>query len=340
MKRNHFHTIIIGAGPGGLSCAAVLAKKGVNVLVLEKNRRIGAKVCAGGITWSGLARYLPDDLIEKAFTKQHIRSGLQQTVITAPQPIISTINRENVGQWMTKKARRAGAIIQTGAHVKTITTNEVITPTSHFTYDYLVGADGSNSLVRRFLNIPSELVGAGIHYHVPGNFKEMIWHLDPNLFNTGYAWVFPHKTTASVGAYANRNDLSPKRLKDKLHYWARKNGIDVSGLKPKAATINFDYRGWRFDNTFLVGDAAGLASGLTGEGIYPAVCSGETVAETIINPAYDVRKLDRLIQKQKRHTRLLALCGRNKILAKIVLGSLISALRIKIINFSALEMGE
>ncbi|MBU0968939.1 MAG: NAD(P)/FAD-dependent oxidoreductase [Proteobacteria bacterium] len=336
----HFHTIIIGAGPGGLACASLLAQKGIDVLVLERSRRIGPKVCAGGITWSGLARHLPAELIEKPFSSQHIRTGRQQTVISSPEPIISTINRENLGQWMAEKASRSGSTIKTGTYVTAIGAKEVITSSARFTYDFLVGADGSNSLVRRYLQIPVVHMGAGVQYLVPGNFAEMVWHLDPDQFATGYAWIFPHKNCASVGAYANRADMSPKVLQEKLHHWMAKHGMNTTGLKAEAATINFDFRGFHFGNRFLVGDAAGLASGLTGEGIYSAVCSGEAVARTIIDPAHKDQKLARLIKKHRQHSRLLRLCGTNRQFAKIILESLVAALRTKIIHFSALEMGE
>jgi geranylgeranyl reductase len=339
-SRNHFHTIIIGGGPAGLACAALLAEKGIDVLVLERSSRIGKKVCAGGVTWSGLARHLPPELIEKSFARQHIRSSLQKTVIASENPIISTINRENLGRWMAEKAGRAGATIITSTRVRAVTEKEVWTGSSRFTYDFLVGADGSNSLVRRFLKTPTTLMGAGIQYQVPGNFAEMIWHLDPRQFATGYAWIFPHGNWASVGIYAKRADMPPGKLKEKLHLWMNKHGMNRKGLQAQAATINFDYRGYRFGNRFLAGDAAGLASGLTGEGIYPAVFSGETVARTIIDPAYNDLKFLQLLKKHRRHSRLLAICGTNNHLAGLILESLVCALRMKIIRFNALEMGE
>lgn len=38
-----YDAIIIGAGPGGATCSALLAKKGLKVLLLEKNQRVGGK---------------------------------------------------------------------------------------------------------------------------------------------------------------------------------------------------------------------------------------------------------------------------------------------------------
>lgn len=39
----HYDAIIIGGGPGGIACAALLAKSGVRTLLLEKNSRTGGK---------------------------------------------------------------------------------------------------------------------------------------------------------------------------------------------------------------------------------------------------------------------------------------------------------
>lgn len=38
-----YDVIVVGAGPGGVCCAALLAKRGLKVLVLEKNDRVGGK---------------------------------------------------------------------------------------------------------------------------------------------------------------------------------------------------------------------------------------------------------------------------------------------------------
>ena len=47
---NKFDVVIIGAGPAGLKCAEQLKNSNLSVLVIEKNKIIGPKVCAGGLT--------------------------------------------------------------------------------------------------------------------------------------------------------------------------------------------------------------------------------------------------------------------------------------------------
>ncbi len=112
--------IIIGAGPGGLACAKRLAEQGREVLVLERREVIGPKVCAGGITWSGLVQVVPEALFENTFPDQYVRTNLQHIRISEQEPIIATINRTKLGQWMADKALAAGARIMTGAMVQRI----------------------------------------------------------------------------------------------------------------------------------------------------------------------------------------------------------------------------
>jgi len=333
-------TLIIGGGPGGLACATRLAQQGKEVLILERNREIGPKVCAGGITWAGLTRRAPSCLIERAFPDQKIFSSWQKTIIHEDKPIICTIDRKSLGQWMLEQALAAGVHIETGIQVLQIDRETAYTRKAQYHFRNLVGADGSSSLVRRSLGLTSTRIGVGLHAFVPGSFDHMEWHMSPELFHTGYAWIFPHRHGASIGAYACRNHLPPTILKNNFFLWAQKHGIDVQKYQLRAALINFDYQGHGFGNIFLVGDAAGLASGLTGEGIYPAIVSGEAVAEEIIKSNSNDQQLGRMIDKHRLHCRILDLAGRGQTVSKIIMECLVLALRTGFIHFNTLEMGD
>ena len=337
-------TLIVGAGPGGLSCATRLAAHGQDTLVLERKGEIGTKVCAGGITWGGMISRLPATLAEKSFPRQYIRTPLQQVCIEEDTPIIATVNRQKLGQHMAELALKAGARVRTNCSVRSISGNTVSVQDringnkEEISFTHLVGADGSSSLVRRFLGLKNSRRGVGINYQLPGDLAKMEWHLDNHLFGNGYAWIFPHSDTVSIGAYADQRTMTATKLKNSLISWASKQGFSLEKEKAKAETINYDFQGWNFGTTFLVGDAAGLASGLTGEGIYPAIISGEEVAETILNAAHPSAVMDKLIRKHKMHSRMVELSRTSRFLNTAMAELVTLALRSGMITFDKLEM--
>lgn len=335
-----FRTIIVGAGPGGLACATELARAGEKVLVLEKSAAIGPKTCAGGVTWAGISSILPDGTAERLFCSQHIRTPLQSTIISAEYPIIATVNRRQLGQHMLAVARKAGVEVRTGTRVEKIGDRQLTAGGKTYRFNFLVGADGSASSVRRYLQLPVEQIGIGLQYWLPGEHPRMEWHLDHRLFGSGYGWVFPHKGRASIGVYGDRRNIRPAALRAGLQSWMKKMGLSSKGLQPEAALINFDFRGWKFDNIFLVGDAAGLASPLTGEGIYPAVLSGRAVAGAILETGQAEGMLKRLIAKHRRHLFFQRLAVSSRLLNSAFAEIFTLLLRSGLLRFSSLEMGE
>lgn len=341
----HYDVIIVGAGPAGLSCAAKLAQNGINTLVIERKSVIGPKVCAGGITWSGLINIIPQNLIERTFLSQYITTRFQNLRVEDTNPIIATVNRKKLGQYMAEVAKTNNATVLTSASLRSIDSKSIsilnlkTRKTQKYYYDFLVGADGSSSMVRRYLGIPSEKAGIGINYEIEGYYKNMEWHLNGRFFKNGYGWIFPHSKTISVGAYIDKNGLSPLQLKKRLVVWAKENEFDLNLEKCSSGLINYDYRGWQFGNVFLVGDAGGFASALTGEGIYPAIISGESAAQRILNPLCSLERIKRLEKKHKRFSSMVKLTSNNALLSSVIAEIGVLALRTKLIDSTVLEMG-
>lgn len=77
--------------------------------------------------------------------------------------------------------------------------------------------------------------------------------------------------------------------------------------------LDYDYQGYRFKNIFLVGDAGGFVSGLTGEGIYQALISGEEIGKIILDKNYNSNKINELLKIKRKHNKLmnfLIRCGK------------------------------
>jgi len=334
--------LIIGAGPAGLACAKTLAEQGRQVLVLERNSEIGPKVCAGGVTWNGLLQLIPEHLMEGCFQEQYIFTPGQRVVVREKNPIIATVNRKVLGQQMADQAREAGAEILTATKVTAVEGLRITAVQEgekrEFSCSRLIGADGANSLVRRSLRIPTVYRGPGINFQVPGTYEKMEWHMNTRAFGCGYAWIFPHQHTISIGAYSPRTEISVARLKRNLLRWSADRGFQLSKLYCQAAQINYDYRGHAFGPVWLVGDAAGLASGLTGEGIYPAVISGQAVARQILAPGSEDREFASLLCKHRRHLSSVKFSCRHPSCSFFLMELTLLLLRTRLLRFQALEM--
>jgi len=305
----HYDVIIAGAGPAGLRCAEILAPSGLKVLLLEKKQSIGQKVCAGGITRKLFSIYdFPETLIETSIHKILLSASHRQHLIQSRSNFLFTIDRKVLGLWQLSRIKNSAIDIQTAARLSHIEKNYVVVNREdRYTYTYLVGADGSSSLVRRHLHIPAKKYIMALQYKIPygkaGIASEI--HLDSNYFHAGYGWIFPHKDYLAVGCGADPRFISPKKLKAHFHQWLNEKHFDITHSSYESFPILYDYRGFQFGNIFLAGDAAGLASGLTGEGILPALVSGEEVAKRILDKNHKPKAMEVLIRHKRKQENIL-----------------------------------
>lgn len=336
-----YDVVVVGAGPAGLTCAEKLAKADKKVLLLEQNEIIGPKFCAGGLLSHG-SDYpdLPDKLLEYKYKKAIFHTPFNKAIIKLNKDFIYTIDRKNLGQWQLNKLKKTNAIIKTKSRVTEIKENHMTVNNSEkIKFNYLVGADGSTSIVRKYLELKMNDLNIAIQYIIPSKkYKNLEIFYDSKLFHSWYAWIFPHKNYVSIGCVCDPRFLSLKKLRKNFNIWLKNNKIDISKGEYQTYPINYDYKGYRFKNIFLVGDATGLASGLIGEGIYQATISGEEVAKSIINKNYISKKMDELIKMKKRHNKILHLVEKSgpfrkieyELMALLLKSSLINK---KIINF-------
>jgi geranylgeranyl reductase len=300
---NQYDVIIIGAGPAGLECANQFKNSNFSVLLIEKNKIIGPKTCAGGLTNLDKNFDIPKEKT-RSFSKQEFFIKEKQHTINLVNPL-KTISRYELGQYQLQKISKCKNVkILKETLVKEVKKNEIVTSNGNFKFKYLVGADGSNSIVRKYLGLKSKIC-IGMYYDVSKITDRFIWYVDPKKLKSGYIWVFPHKKFTNIGVYFNPDFVSAKNSKMALEDFLKFHKFDFSNSKFKASPINYSYCGCIFDNIFLIGDAAGLASKTTGEGISFALTSGKEIAKKIMNKDYEMDDLEKILTFKKRQERML-----------------------------------
>lgn len=295
--------VIVGAGPAGLTAAKILSESNKDVLVIEKsaNGCIGDKPCAGSIRPEMIGQ-IPPNLIENTVDRKITWLGNKKILSHYDKPIISFVSRLSLGQWQLKEAKSAGAEIFDNTRAialnqskNTVTCKYNDGEIEKINYDYLIGADGSNSIVRRSLGYDTKQRCLCVEYHIPCEGKnardDFKIFIDLVRFGPTYAWIFPHGKYLSVGTGTLQGLLSMKELVKRFKSWADVVGIDLDaeGVIKRSCPIYVGYHGFQHGNIYLTGDAASFASTTTGEGIFQAMRSGEIAAKSILNPNWDYK---------------------------------------------------
>lgn len=303
--------LIVGAGPAGLRAAQVLAEAGREVLVLEKRPEVGPKTCAGGLTRKSV-RELESLGLPAADTLPntgHVAfAGGPAVALDAAAAVVHTISRRELGRHQLAWARSAGAEVRAGvpALQLDLASRTATAGGRPLRWRHLIGADGADSAVRRALRLPSPREYFAAEYNVPEiRLDPLRVECDPGALGNGYFWVFPHAAYTSIGAVAPKHLVPPSAVRRYLDERMARLGVPRGGAPFEGATLEVSYHGCHFPgDVHLVGDAAGVVSSLTAEGIYAALVTGEEVARTIIEPGAPTRKTASWLRTKRRHDRL------------------------------------
>ncbi len=323
---------IVGAGPAGARAAYVLARQGARVVVFDASHP-REKPCGGGIT--GRALSLVRDALSvhelEAVAITSARFGRRPAPAGAPHGDDGA-SRVPLGDGLLMVSSRAhfdasllGAAIRAGAHHERVRVRDVAVARDGVTLatargsrhaDFVIGADGPTSLVRRRLARPFRRdqlsIATGFFAHgTTGTEIELELLSDP----PGYIWSFPRTDHLAIGVCAQADSgVSAGALRLVTAAWMNETDAARSArLTPYSWPIPslsardlamLDLGGSRW---CLAGDAAGLVDPITREGIFFALASGQWAAEALANERardYSGRVHDEAISELARAARL------------------------------------
>lgn len=321
--------IVVGSGPAGGTAAYELARRGVDVLLLEKERLPRYKVCAGGVTLKTVK--LLDFDLSPAYESEIVRGKCtfrcrSPVTIDFGEAVGWTVMRDKFDHLIVQKAQAAGARVLDGQKVTDIqyqpTGAVVRTQAGEFRCSMLIGADGANGPVARSAGLMKQrgaAVALETEIEAPRDVLEAqrgCVHFDFGSVPGGYGWVFPKKEVLSIGVGCFWGKATS--LKASLYGFLRMLDLSCDPRQAKVrghlVPLGGSERVLHGERVILAGDAAALAEPLTGEGIYYAMRSGKIAADVIHRALQDnaadlssyTAQVNAEIVRDLRYARLLA----------------------------------
>src|SRR6185436_8061500 len=251
MADDKFDSIVVGAGPAGISAAITMARAGSNVALLERGEYAGAKNVQGAVLYSKMLQdvipeFWKDAPLERAIVEERlwvltedsgIQLGYKSAKYEGTPANCYTIIRVEFDKWFAKKAEAAGVSLITG-----VTVNELIkkngqiigvktTEGDELLADVVVACDGANSIlsqkaglhrewkpeeialgVKEVLALPREKIEE--RFGLVGNqgsTTEMVGDITKGML--GYAFLYTNKETIALGLGCAVDDFQRTGIK-------------------------------------------------------------------------------------------------------------------------------
>jgi len=297
-----YDVAVVGAGPGGSAAALALSRGGLRVAILEKAVLPRYKTCGGGLLGRTL-KMLPLDVravVERdCFSAELHHHGPALSLTTRRErPVVSMVMRDRFDHLLTAAAQEAGAILWSGAPVRSVVTRadgvELKTKTGGLSARFVIAADGVGSVVARQCGLPElrhVIPAVECEVTVDAVQFERFRHaarFDFGLTPHGYAWVFPKREHLSIGVLTTRRGSC--NLNDEYARYLAHLGLS-GPLQEERHGFMIPRRPrdgmFRTPRVLLIGDAAGLADPLMAEGISGAIHSGQLAARAILENGGD-----------------------------------------------------
>jgi flavin-dependent dehydrogenase len=319
MREQAAEVAVIGAGPAGAFLASRLAAAGRDVVLFDP-KGAWEKPCGGGVPTRALREYAtllnrteyPRKLIRRVTLVSPV---MRRVTIDFDEPF-AIYSRQVLNGLVLDRALESGARFVRAAvadFTRAAGAWQIKTDDGQaWRARFLVGADGAASKTRRKLVgiFPKQDLALAFGYNVTMSDADQLVPSNGNGRGesagavkdevvvqflrdfTGYVWAFPRPGVMNFGVASKLGE----RTSDELRGVLKRFVADYfGGALPEPERLNFfgakiptlDYASWRELQTVgeawaLVGDAAGFADPITGEGIYYAFKSADLMAAALL----------------------------------------------------------
>lgn len=315
--------LVVGAGPGGAATAYHLARHGVDVLLVDRERFPREKVCGDGLTPRGVAALerAGVDVRDPGFARADgLRTYGTGATIELDWPKLDSWpdyglvrTRRDLDHLIVRRAATAGARVREGVDVGEIVRREGWVAGARGSGEggdpvevqarYVVAADGASSRLGGQVGIrrdPTRAIGvAARRYYratrpVQPVFESFLNVRQEQGLIPGYGWIFslPDGTvnvgTGLLSTFAGFRATSARRIFDAFVRqlppdWGIVEENALGPVRSGPLPTGLNRRPLAVPGMLLVGDAAGMVNPFNGEGISTAMESGEIAAELLVD---------------------------------------------------------
>jgi len=234
MAEDKFDVIIVGAGVAGSTAAYLLARQGLDVVLIERGPYPGSKNLSGGVLYGRVLHELIPDFweeapVERCITNQVIsfvtgeasfNIDFKNQAFNRPPYNAFTVLRAKFDRWLAEQAEEAGAMLVPGIKVDRVLRDEgrvvgIAAGDEEMFADVVIAADGATSFLAQEAGlrerIPTHQVATGVKQVIglPRETIEERFHLTGN---EGVAYTIVGCATHGVAGggflYTNLDSLS------------------------------------------------------------------------------------------------------------------------------------
>ena len=289
MAENH-DVVVAGAGFAGLACARQAARRGLSVLVLERQSEPGERIHTTGILvheawaeWRVPARLVRRISRVRVYTPAHDHIDLERDGY-----FFMATDTARVMRHLAREAQRAGVEIRFGERYRGAAPERSVLRLqgSDVACRFLVGADGARSGVAGGFGLDrNRRLLKGVEWEfepLDGVADCLHCFIDPEYAPGYIGWVVPGVATTQVGLALHRD-----RRADLPGFVAKLDPLfGLSGgrvVEKRGGVIPYGglLRNFYGERVMLIGDSAGMVSPLTAGGIHHAWRFGKIAGDAI-----------------------------------------------------------
>lgn len=296
-----YDVVIVGAGPGGCLAAKGLNKK-LKVLLVDKQKYPRHKLCSGILVSSSvktIKKYnMPNSILKEPASPNFFVEDWNNNINVEISKKFLNADRDGFDKWLIDMIPNNVAFAPLVKLESIKEENDRLCirlvhgdKTLNILTKKLIGADGADSFIRSTIHKKTRHYVVIQEYYAKDklntNFKGIYFIFDTSL-NDFYFWVVPKGELVEIGGASEfkaneilekfKTKLFEKYRPDFKNSFVRKEaalGVKLTDLKNDIFLGN--------DKILLIGEAAGLISPSSGEGISFSMRSGEFASRAINN---------------------------------------------------------